>query len=101
MPRRCTLPYELTLHPTYYNRGFFNLGVDVESFVRKDSGPAVLFLADSKTWLDVKVSREANRNGTPRVYGGSKLRDWFQSACKHGECLSVRILSPSEYWVCR
>ena len=91
--------YTLTLHKTYYDKGFFNLGVDVERYVRKDSGPAVLFLGTSKTRLDVKVDREANLNGTPRIHGGPELRNWLYSNCKLGALVKVSILGPSEFWL--
>jgi hypothetical protein len=91
--------YALTLHKTYYDKGFFNLGIDIERYVRKDSGPAVLFLGTSKTRLEVKVDREANQNGTPRIHGGPELRDWFYRSCKLGDRVKVSILSPAEYWL--
>lgn len=41
--------YKLTLHKTYYDKGFFNLGVDVDRFVRADSGPVSILLASIST----------------------------------------------------
>lgn len=49
--------YKLTLHKTYYDKGFFNLGVDVDRFVRADSGPVSILLASISTdqsWPNIK-----------------------------------------------
>ena len=45
--------YELTLHKTYYDDGFFNLGVGVEGLVRPDNGPVTIELASEwcRIWL--------------------------------------------------
>ncbi len=91
--------YALTLHKTYYDKGFFNLGVEIERYVRKDSGPAVLLVGSLKARLDVKVDREANQNGTPRVQGGAELRNWLQRNCKLGARVKVHVLGPSEFWL--
>ena len=91
--------YELTLHKTYYDKGFFNLGVEVDRFVRKDSGPAVLALGESRSKIPVQVNREANQNGTPRIMGGASLRNWLQRNCRKGEIVTVEISSPAEMWL--
>lgn len=93
--------YELTLRKTYYDKGFFNLGVAVDRFVRKDSGPARLALGESRSAIPVRVNREANLNGTPRIMGGESLRNWLQRNCREGEVVVVEILSPAEYWLRR
>lgn len=93
--------YALTLRKSYYDQGFFNFGVEVNRFVRRDSGPAVLLLGASKVRLDVKVNREANQNGTPRVFGGAELRNWLQRNFRGGDKVMVHILGPSEYWLIR
>lgn len=89
--------YELTLHKTYHNKGFFNLGVAVERFVRPESGQALLALGESGAVIDVKVDRKANQNGTPRVFGGVALRNWIQRNFEQGDVIHVIIESPSEY----
>jgi len=30
--------YELTLHKTYYDKGFFNLGIDVDTYIQSNNG---------------------------------------------------------------
>ena len=71
--------FSLTLHRTYYNQGFFNITVDFDRFVRSQEGPVVLRLGLRGQEIQGVINRRANRNGTPRIIGGAKLRDWFQN----------------------
>ena len=93
--------YKLTLRQSYYDKGFFNLGVDVEQFVRPDSGPVRLRLGESEEEIEGRVNREANQNGTPRIFGGVKLRDWFQEQFKLKDVVDVSVTGPDELWLKR
>lgn len=42
------------------------------------------------------VTRAANLNGTPRVFGGAELRDWFCANFEMYDQVKVLVLSPSE-----
>jgi hypothetical protein len=88
--------YDLTLHKTYYEKGFFNLGVSVDKYVRQQSGEVKLILGPSRHILVGKVDREANLNGTPRIYGGTELRNWFFKNFKMKDHVLVTILAPNE-----
>ncbi len=57
--------YKLTLHKTYYDKGFFNLGIDVEKYVKAENGQITIRLGDSKVKIEGRVDRDANLNGTP------------------------------------
>ncbi len=60
--------------------------------------PVILRLEDDgRYWC--KINRSANQNGTARIIGGIRLRDWFQSRFQikgivevdfHSELLIVR-----------
>ena len=91
--------YKLTLSKTYYNNGFFNLGVDVDNHVRADNGPIKLLLGESKEELIGSVNRNANLNGTPRVFGGARLRNWFQLNFKVMDKVEVVAITPVELWL--
>lgn len=86
--------FSLTLHRTYYNQGFFNVTVDFDRFVRPQEGPIVLRLGLRGPETQGIVDRRANRNGTPRIIGGAKLRDWFQKNYKLMEIVAVDLSSP-------
>ena len=95
----CNPTYKLKLHKTYYDKGFFNLGVAVSRFVRKTSGPARLLLGAKQIPFEVSVNREANQNGTPRVMGGVKVRDWIQKNLQEMQTVDVEIIDPNTYWL--
>lgn len=88
--------YTLTLHRTYFQNGFFNLGVDVERFVSDIDGPVTLVVGPNAQRIHGKINRRANRNGTPRIFGGAALRDWFQANFKVLERVEVAVLAPAE-----
>ena len=91
--------YELILRKTYYDHGFFNLGVAVDRFIRPDSGPISILLGDSQSELVGEVNREANVNGTPRIMGGVELRSWFQRRYRELDVIDVVILGPDNIWL--
>lgn len=91
-----TPTYRLKLHKTYYDKGFFNLGVEVEKYIRKDEGPVSIYLGSGNRKIEGRVNRTANTNGTPRIMGGVPLRDWLQQRYQLLEVVEVLIQGPSE-----
>ncbi len=87
--------YPLTLHKTYYNNGFFNLGVEVDRHVRPDNGLCVILLGDTRAQMAGRIDRTANPNNTPRVFGGAKLRDWFRRTFAELDRVDVVIEGPA------
>jgi hypothetical protein len=71
--------FSLILYHTYYDQGFFNITVDFDRFVRTQEGPVLLRLGLSGPEIQGMINRRANQNGTPRIIGYTKLRDWFQN----------------------
>ena len=86
--------YQLTLHKSYYDKGFFNLGVSVEGLVRPDNGPITIELGGSHRRIEGRVDRNANQNGTPRIFGGAELRNWLQSTFSEGDQVEVQVRRP-------
>ena len=89
----------VTLHKTYYNRGFFNVGVAFQKHITDKDGPMNLYLGEKQEFVQGRVSRSANPNRTPRIYGGHKLRKWFQENYQVMDRLTVRIESPFTIWI--
>ena len=85
--------FNLTLHRTYYNQGFFNVTVDFDRFVRPQEGPVVLRLGLRGLEIQGLINRRANRNGTPRIIGRTRLRDWFQKNFEPMEIVAVDLSS--------
>ncbi len=86
--------FSLTLHPTYYNQGFFNVTVDFDRFVRSQEGEVALRLGSAGRQIQGMINRRANRNGTARIIDGAKLRDWFQSNYRPMDTVAVDLSSP-------
>ncbi len=87
--------FHLRLEDTYWLKGFFNVPVDYQRFVTMDEGPIDIFLGDAAVAQAGRVSRSANTNATPRVYGNKPLATYFQENCKRGEVVTVEFLSPT------
>jgi hypothetical protein len=83
--------FYLTLQPTYYKKGFFNVTVDYDRFVKADEGQIELRLGASGRTVYATVNRKENRNGTARIHGGAALRDWFQEHFKPMETVAVDL----------
>ena len=97
-----TVPtYKLKLQKTYYDKGFFNLGVEVDRFVSRGNGPVTIRLGDSQAEIRGMVNRQANLNGTPRIMGGPELRNWLQKNFRELEVVDVLVLSPDLLWIKR
>jgi hypothetical protein len=85
--------FKLTLHKTYYEKGFFNVTVDFDRYVRDDEGEVILHLTNTGQRIKSRVDRRSNQNGTARIMGGSELRDWFQKYFGMMEVVNVDLSS--------
>jgi hypothetical protein len=83
--------FTLTLQPTYYKQGFFNVVVDFDLYVRTKEGPVRLKLGRAGKEIEGRINRYVNRNGTARILGGVKLRDWFQANFKPMDSVAVDL----------
>ncbi len=87
--------FELTLQRTYWLRGFFNVGVREATEFGADGETIEIFCGASTTPLLGVINRRANANGTPRILGGTALRDWFQRNSRESATIEVAVLSPN------
>ena len=83
--------FNLKLHITYYNKGFFNVRVDYDRYVRSNGGLVRLKLGKNGKEIEGKINRQANPNGTARIFGGIELRDWFQDNFKLLDIVTVDL----------
>ena len=83
--------YKLTLQKTYYDKGFFNIGVGYDRYVRRTNGPVDLLLGREGEQIQGKVSRDANQNGTPRIFGGAALSRWFKANFQPMDVVAVDL----------
>ncbi|MCX7176810.1 MAG: GIY-YIG nuclease family protein [Proteobacteria bacterium] len=87
--------FSFVLQPTYYRYGFFNVGISSQKFIGADGETIELFLGTSEQPILGTINRRANTNGTPRIMGGTGLRDWFNSSASLSAEISVQVLSPT------
>src|SRR5688572_4508197 len=86
--------FEQHLERTYFTKGFFNVKVDHDRFIRRTEGHIAIQLGVGGKVLAGKVDRKANLNGTARIYGRSALRDWFQANFSERDIVNVEIVGP-------
>lgn len=87
--------FTLTLHRTYYNRGFFNVGVDMSDRFGPHGERIEIYPGTSDKPIWGLINRTANTNHSPRVFGGTELRDWFRKTFRELDQVVVQVLSPS------
>ena len=85
--------FKLILQKTYYAQGFFNVPVDKADLCASDGEKIEIYLNDSEAPIVGVINRKANNNGTPRIMGTVRLRDWFMNNYKMMDEVHVSILS--------
>jgi len=87
--------FSFTLHPTYYRTGFFNVGVASEPLLGRDGETIEIYAGESNEPILGKINRTANQNSTPRIMGGTELRDWFEASADVMDPVHVTVFSPT------
>ena len=89
--------FQVTLGKTYHRVGFINTGKAVSASLGRDGAPMLIRLGTtSHAGVKTKIDRKANANGTPRIYGGAEVADWFRRHFRRGDVLTGQILTPHE-----
>ncbi|MBC7945041.1 MAG: GIY-YIG nuclease family protein [Burkholderiales bacterium] len=87
--------FALTLQPTYFRTGFFNIGVSDADRVGGDGQKIEIFCGNEEKPILGVINRRANTNNTPRIMGGAGLRDWFQKNLSVKQTITIAVLSPT------
>ncbi len=87
--------FAISLAPTYYQKGFFNIPVAEQGWFGSDGETIELYLSSAEQPVLGIINRTANANRTPRIMGGVIVRDWFQSTGAEGDALHLAVLSPN------
>jgi hypothetical protein len=92
-----------TLQETYREQGFFNVGVLHNPFVRERNGEVLLVLVNGEREerITATVNRKATGNGTARIMGGRRLRDWFRATGSVGTKLEIDFSKGDEIRISR
>lgn len=95
VPAPSKAEFEVTLHPTYVKTGFVNVRVADQDLIGGDGETIEIFLGDAAQPILGHINRSANPNHTPRVMGGTEVRDWFQANANVMDRITVQVLSPT------
>ncbi|MEI7695350.1 MAG: GIY-YIG nuclease family protein [Chlorobium sp.] len=87
--------YNLILHKTYFNKGFFNVGVEYARHFGNDLEKINIFCNGENVMIIGHINRSANKNNTPRIMGGVQLKRWFQQNVGINGKFCLEILSPT------
>ena len=87
--------FSVTLHPTYYHQGFFNVVVEHDHLIGRAEGPIDIYLGDAEEPILGTIDRHTNQNGTPRILGRTAMRDWFRQNAQEMGSVMVAVMSPT------
>jgi len=87
--------FRLTLQPTYYRQGFFNVPIEHDRFVRSDEGPIKIIIGNDRV-ISGQINRSANLNRTARIFGGVELKRWFQRNFRPMDIVDINLGSFDE-----
>jgi hypothetical protein len=88
--------FEVTLGKTYYEKGFFNVPVPYGDHFGTDREEIDIFCGQLDQSVTGYINRKTNASGSPRIFGGTGLRDWFWSNFQLGDVIEVEVKSPQE-----
>lgn len=86
---------EITMGETYWNKGFFNTGIQSSVLFGADGQMIEMFLASETVPILGTINRTANSNHSPRIFGGRTLKEWVQAHISPGAKMCVEVLSPT------
>ena len=90
-----TETFEFVLQPTCHASGFFNVGVGSAKYFGADGETIELFLGDDSQPTLGTINRRATSNGSPRIMGGTGLRNWFPEKASVMCRIAVDVVSPT------
>lgn len=84
--------YQITLGQTYYNCGFFNIGVAASHLLGEDGENLILILRNERE-LSVRINRIINNNASVRLYGGNQLLLFIQRNFLQNDIMQFQIVN--------
>lgn len=89
--------FAIKLGKTYYGGGFINTGMGVSDALGKHGEPMLIRLGShNHPGVESHIDRKANRNGTPRIYGGARVARWFQEHFRIDDVVHGTVLTPNQ-----
>jgi hypothetical protein len=89
------ITFDVTLGQAYYNQGFFNIRQQFSELIGTDKSTIEIQLgSNTDKVIQGYINRTANNNGTPRIMGGTELRNWIKKNFKQNDTIKIDIISP-------
>jgi hypothetical protein len=86
--------FTIRIAKTYYNKGFINVPIShANNFLSEDKFLITIKLAETNEQITGYVSRTANKNYTPRIFGRHELTNWFKSNLSLYDIIKVKIVA--------
>ncbi len=85
--------FSVQIGKTYRRQGFFNVPVDYARYFGRHGQEIEIRVSGGRSAWGT-INRKVNSNDTPRIMGGTALRDWFVDNLKLGDRAKVVVLSP-------
>jgi len=93
--------FQFKLRTTYYNQGFFNVPVKHMQAFGSDKDRIEIYCGERQDLVQGYINRSVNINNTPRIMGGTRLRQWFHENSGIDKPVGVEVLSPTSIWLRR
>ena len=85
--------FQLQLHDAYCETGYFNVPISHTRQFGADGEAITILLGDTRHQTEARINRTTNKNGTPRIMGGTQLRDWLADQHKYRKHILVEVIS--------
>lgn len=86
--------FQITLGQTYFNLGFFNIGVAASHFIAQNGENLILILKNQGE-LNITINRNANNNASVRLYGGNQLMLFIKDNFIQNDIMQFQIINPN------
>jgi len=83
--------FTVQIGEAYFSQGFFNVPVAHSDKFDRDGAAIRIYAGKNRTPVTGRINRRANNNNTPRIMGGTHLRDWIQANVGKGRLLKVIV----------
>jgi len=93
--------FQFKVRTTYFNQGFFNVPVKYMQAFGNDRDRIEIYCGEEQDLVQGYINRSVNVNDTPRIMGGTQLRQWFHENVAVDIPVNVEVLSPTSIWLRR
>lgn len=95
------ISFQFKVRTTYYNQGFFNVPVKYMDAFGSDRDRIEIYCGEGQELVQGYINRSVNPNNTPRIMGGTQLRQWFYENSEIDKPVDIEVLSPKSIWLRR